>query len=209
MARIPELLHFLADTTFSSRHCPPLVGFKSLPTKTQLTFGGANFLSFFEYWNTRGYQIWSIFRNTCFSILTCFYFAQKPYVSLPKIEKTCVSKNTPLDLVKWTYFLVTLQNEVRMHGCTSACFTSSHWCRVLHYCVSNEVWMRGCATACFPPSLSIIYLITNMLYRTKCHLCSKCVFRNTCFLNAPKWGVQKREKHVKIEKHVFLKTLQI
>ena len=30
-----------------------------------------------------------------------------------------------------------------------------------------------------------------------------------CFLDAPKWGVQKRGKVVKIEKHVFLKTLEI
>ena len=30
-----------------------------------------------------------------------------------------------------------------------------------------------------------------------------------CFLDDPKWGVQKREKVVKIEKHVFLKTLKI
>ena len=51
-------------------------------------------------------QFSSVFRNTCFSILTSFHFAQKPYVSSPKVEKTHVSENTSPDLVKWTHFLV-------------------------------------------------------------------------------------------------------
>ncbi|SAM82772.1 uncharacterized protein UBRO_20678 [Ustilago bromivora] len=50
VVRIPELLHFLADTAL-----PWLVS-KIHPLKTQLTFGGANFLSFFEYWNTRVFE---------------------------------------------------------------------------------------------------------------------------------------------------------
>ncbi|SOV02073.1 uncharacterized protein UDID_18948 [Ustilago sp. UG-2017a] len=50
VVRIPELLHFLADTAL-----PWLVS-KIHPMKTQLTFGGANFLSFFEYWNTRVFE---------------------------------------------------------------------------------------------------------------------------------------------------------
>ena len=46
MVWIPELLHFLADTTL------PWLALKTNPVKTQLTFGGINFLSFFEDWNT-------------------------------------------------------------------------------------------------------------------------------------------------------------
>ncbi|SOV04534.1 uncharacterized protein UDID_17117 [Ustilago sp. UG-2017a] len=130
----------------------------------------------------------SRFPDPEYSDLTHDTLAMPVYLQLKLTQNR---KNTPSDPVKWTHFFVTLQNEVRMHGCTSACFTLSH-----------------CADARMRNRLLPSFITDNVFDNIRVKSNQMSHLLQMCFLDAPKWGVQKREKVVKIEKHVFLKTLE-